>query len=152
MTGDGTVRSGHEAKDVSAAILEASRREPYACKMGMRCLEVAPGRCRVEMAVTPDMVNLFGTAHGGAVFSLVDEAFQIAANAGGVVAYALNLSVTYVSASVPGDVLVAEGREIAVTRRTSTYEVRVVRQSGDLVAVAQALAYRKGGPSPFPGP
>jgi acyl-CoA thioesterase len=142
-------RAAHASGDVSEAILEASRREPYAGKMGMRCLEVSPGACRVQMTVGDDMVNLFGTAHGGAVFSVIDEAFQVAVNAAGVVAYALNLSVTYISACRPGDVLVAEAREMSVTRRTSTCEIRVFRGGGELVAVAQALAYRKGGELPF---
>ncbi|GAB4264196.1 MAG: hydroxyphenylacetyl-CoA thioesterase PaaI [Deferrisomatales bacterium] len=134
---------------VCKAIREASRNEPYARKMGIRCLEVAPGCCRVEMTVGEDMTNLFGMAHGGAVFSLLDEAFQVACNSHGVSAFALNLSVTYVSASYPGERLQAEAREVALTRRTATYDIRVTRDNGELVAQAQALAYRKGGLPPF---
>ncbi|MBE0618724.1 MAG: hotdog fold thioesterase [Proteobacteria bacterium] len=119
--------------------------------MGLECVEVGPGRCRVEMTVSAEMHNLFGFAHGGAVFSLIDEAFQVACNSHGVVAYALNLSVTYVAASRSGDRLVAEAREVAVTRRTATYEIRVTRDVGEVVATAQALAYRKGGVPPFLG-
>jgi len=140
---------GRTGKDPAAAVLAASREEPYARKMGITCTEVGPGRCRVEMVVTEEMRNLFGTAHGGAVFSLIDEAFQIAGNSQGVVAFALNLSVTYVAASRPGDRLVAEAREAAATRRTATYDIRVTRADGEVVAVAQALAYRKGGAPPF---
>ncbi len=136
-------------KDPAAAVQAASREEPYARKMGLTCTEVGTGRCRVEMTVTEDMCNLFGTAHGGAVFSLIDEAFQIAVNSHGVVAFALNLSVTYVAACRPGDRLAAEAREVAVTRRTATCEIRVTRAGGEVVAVAQALAYRTGGTPPF---
>ncbi len=136
-------------RDPRHAILQASRDEPYARKMGLRCLEVGEGSCRIEMTVAEDMANLFGMAHGGAVFSLIDEAFQVAANAEGVVAYALNLSVTYVAACYPGDLLVAEAQEVAKTGRTATYAIRVCRGEGELVATAQALAYRKGGAPPF---
>lgn len=139
------------ASENAAAIRAATLHEPYALKMGMRCLDVAPGFCRVEMEVAPDMLNLFEMAHGGAVFSLIDEAFQVACNSHGVTAFALNLSVTYVRAAGPGDRLVAEAREVATTPRTGTYEVRVRRSDGDLVASAQALAYRKGGKPPFMG-
>ncbi|MHB8764496.1 MAG: PaaI family thioesterase [Deferrisomatales bacterium] len=128
------------------AVLAAARREPYARKMGLRCLEVAPGSCRVEMTVAEDMANLYGTAHGGAVFSLIDDAFQIAGNSAGITAFALNLSVTYVSAARPGERLVAEARELAATRRTATYQVTVTRDDGGVVATAQALAYRTGAP------
>lgn len=136
-------------RDHGAAIREAARHEPYARALGMECVAVGPGCSRVEMTVTPEMCNLFGTAHGGAVFSLADEAFQIACNARGETAFALNVSVTYVAASFPGDRLVAEARELAATRRTASYEVRVTRPGGEVVAVAQALAYRKGGTPPF---
>ncbi len=131
------------------AVREAAAREPYARRMGIRCTEVRPGFCRVELVTTPDMDNLFGLTHGGAVFSLIDEAFQIAGNTDGVAAFALNLSVTYVAPSRAGDRLVAEAREVARTRKTATYEVRVTREGGGTVAVAQALAYRKGGRPPF---
>lgn len=136
-------------RDPAAAILEAARHEPYARKLGMECVAAGPGSSRVEMTVTAHMCNLFGTVHGGAVFSLADEAFQIACNARGESAFALNVSVTYVAASIPGDRLVAEARELAATRRTASYEVRVTRPGGEVVAVAQALAYRKGGTPPF---
>ncbi|GAB4250301.1 PaaI family thioesterase [Deferrisoma sp.] len=131
------------------AIARASRSEPYARHMGLRLLDVEPGGCRVEMVPTPEMTNLFGTVHGGALFSLLDEAFQIACNSHGVTAFALNLSVTYVNAARPGERLVAEAREVALTRRTATYHIRVVREDGEVVAAAQALAYRKGTPVPF---
>jgi len=146
-----TRQNGNESGDVSENILKASRQEPYAKKMGIRCLEARPGYCRVQMVVTDEMTNLLGTTHGGAVFSLIDEAFQIAVNAGGVLSFALNLSVTYVSACRPGDVLVAEAREVSVSRRTSTCEIRVHRGESEIVALAQALAYRKGGAQPFLG-
>lgn len=129
-----------------AAVLEAVQREPFARRMGLRCLEVGPGFSRVTLAVTEDMANLYGCAHGGAVFSLVDEAFQIAANEGGIVALALNVSIIYVSAVRLGETLVAEARETTATRRTATYQVTVTRGAGEVVATAQALAYRTGGP------
>ena len=135
--------------DTCALLAAAASREPYAAKLGMRVLLVEPGRCRVEMRVEADLVNVFGITHGGAVFSLMDEAFQLACNAHGTTAYALNLSVTYILASTPGDLLTAEALEIASTARTASYQVRVVRADGEIVATGQALAYRKNTPLPF---
>ncbi len=128
-----------------AAVLEAVRREPFARRMGLRCLEIGPGFCRVALTVTDDMANLYGCAHGGAIFSLVDEAFQANATKGGVVALALNVAITYVSPAKPGEELVAEARETTTTRRTATYQITVTRGGGEPVALAQALAYRTGG-------
>lgn len=133
------------------SLREASVREPYAAKMGMRCVHLEPGLARVEMATGPDVANVFGLVHGGAVFSVLDEAFQLACNTHGTVTLALNVSITYVSACEPGDVLTAEVREVAATARTATYEARVTRGDGELVAVGQTLAYRKTEPLDLDG-
>lgn len=135
--------------NVVCAILKAAAEEPFARRMGIVCHDAGPGYAKCEMTVTPEMINLFGMAHGGAIFSLIDEAFQVACNARGTTAYALNLSVTYIRGAAPGERLSAEARELALTPRTGTYEIRVVGEDGTLVATAQALAYRKKDPPPF---
>ena len=147
-----TALENGSSERVLEAIGNAVCEEPYARKMGIRCTEIEPGFCRVEMLVADDMLNVFRIAHGGAVFSLIDEAFQVACNSHGVLALALNLSVTYVSASKPGDRLMAEARETSLTARTATYNIRVTRDDGALIAIAQALAYRKKEALPFLDP
>jgi acyl-CoA thioesterase len=143
-------RANREAAEAACqAIRRAAEREPYAAKLGIRCAAVEPGYSRVEMTIGEDMLNVFGIAHGGAVFSLLDEAFQLACNSHGLIALALNLSVTYVSATNAGDRLTAEARETSLTPRTASYAIRVTRDDGSVVALAQALAYRKSEPLPF---
>lgn len=130
----------------------ASREEPYAVTLGLRCVDVRAGYARVELTVTERLTNLFGCAHGGVVFSLLDEAFQLACNSHGVSAYALNVSVTYVKGAFPGDHLVAEATELARTRKTATYSLEVRTADGELIAHAQSVAYRTGATPPFLSP
>ena len=47
----------------------------YADTLGMRVLEATPGLTRVTLTVTDAGLNMHGTAHGGLLFSLADEAF-----------------------------------------------------------------------------
>jgi len=136
----------------AAQMVSASRNEPYALTLGLKCSEVGEGYAKVEMEITQEHTNLFGTAHGGAVFSLLDEAFQLACNSHGITAYALNVSVTYVKGALPGDRLVAEASEIARTRKTATYSLEVRTSSGELIAHAQSVAYRTGATPPFLSP
>ncbi len=135
--------------DISKKMLEAARGEPYACRMGIECVEVGQGSAVCKMTVAEDMVNLFGMAHGGAIFSLMDDAFQIACNSRGLTAYALNVSVTYIGAARVGQTLVARASEKALTNRTGTYEVSVTADDDQLIAIAQAIAYRKKEPPQF---
>lgn len=122
-----------------------SNAEPYGRLLGMEPAEVEEGNAAVRMALTPELENVFGATHGGALFSLIDEAFQLASNSYGTLAVALNVNINYVSAPASGSLLEAKAAEVHKTRRTSSYFCEV-RDVGDdrLIATAQALAYRTG--------
>ncbi len=134
---------------VKKAFIEEVNREPFARKLGIRLVEIDEGYSKVEMKFTPDLANLFGMAHGGAIFSLIDEAFETASNSHGTLAVALNMNITYLS-SPPGEsLLVAEAREIHQTQKTSLYEIKVFDEKKLLIASCQALAFKKGIPHAF---
>jgi acyl-CoA thioesterase len=124
--------------------------EPYARTLGMELRELEEGFSAVEMNYRPEaMDNLFARAHGGAIFSLIDEAFETVCQTCGQVTVALSVSVNYVASPQPGARLRAEAREVTSTKKTATYDIRVSDGAGELIAVCQALAYRTGKPLPF---
>lgn len=131
------------SKKLWEELVEKSRREPFAELLGMEAVEVRPGYAKVKMPMNPRLMNLFKAAHGGALFSLIDEAFQLACNSHGTLSVALNVSITYVARAEPESVLEAIADERHITKRTSSYQCEV-RQTGTgaLIATAQALAYR----------
>jgi len=117
--------------------------EPFPKLLGIRLVEVREGYALCEMEYTENMDNIHATAHGGAVFSLIDEAFEISSNSHGTMAVALNMNITYIKPAVKGSTLRAESTEISKGRRTATYHITVQDKDG-LIAVCQALVYRKG--------
>ena len=132
------------------AIFKAVTTEPFVQTMGMELVELDDGFSAVEMVYDPDrMDNLFKRAHGGAVFALIDEAFETVGQTNGTVAVALNVNVTYVASPEAGARLRAEAREVSRTKRTASYDVKVTDQKGTLIATAQALAFLTGKPLPF---
>ena len=136
-------------ESLKKAIHARIKEEPYASKLGIRLIDFHEGYARVEMDVTPDLANSLGTFHGGAIFSLVDEAFQVAGNAHGTVAVALNMNISYLLTPEHGSRLTAEAREFHCTRKTAHYEIKVTDEKKRLIATCQALAYRKGDPLPY---
>jgi acyl-CoA thioesterase len=134
---------------VKEAIYRQVAREPFCLKFGLQLVELDEGYAKVEMTFTPDMENMLGMAHGGALFALIDEAFETASNSHGTVAVALNMNITYVSSPAPGSRLTAEAREFSRTNKTANYDIKVVDQQGNLLASCQSLVYRKGIPLPF---
>lgn len=136
-------------RSIQEAMFKQVAGEGYAQKQGLRLLEVDKGRALVEMTPREQDTNIFGMVHGGAIFSLMDEAFQISCNSHGTVAVALNMNVVFHRAPKMGERLLAESVEIHCTRKTATYEIKVTDGAGLLMASCQALAYRKGDPLPF---
>lgn len=135
---------------VKAAIENAVRTEPFAQALGMELIELDEDHSIVEMTYVPDrMDNIYRRAHGGAVFALIDEAFETVCQTDGTIAVALNVNVTYVSSPEPGARLRAAAVQVNRTKRTALYDIRVTDQDGQLMATCQALAFRTGKPIPF---
>jgi len=142
--------SGGEQR-VLDAIRKRVEDEPYARKLGLRLVALEPGYSKVEARFDESMDNIFGMVHGAAIFSLIDEAFETAANAHGTVAIAISMNITYHNPAPAGKKLVAEAREMSRSRRIGTYSIKVTDESGTLVASSQATAYRKKDELPFLG-
>ena len=134
---------------VREAIFKKVENEPFAQRFGIKLLELDEGYSKVQMEFTPDMENFLGTAHGGALFALIDEAFETASNSHGTVAVALNLNITYISSPPLESRLIAEAREYSRTQRTAVYDIKLFDEQNNLVASCEALVYRKGTPLPF---
>ena len=110
----------------------------YAALMGTRILSIGSEEVRVEMDLD-DKLNGFGIGHGGAVFSLADEAFAIAANQGEYPQVAMSASIKYLRP--------AKGRLTAVARksreddRISVYAVHIYSGS-ELVAEFEGIGFK----------
>ena len=135
---------------VKNAIYSAVENEPFAKAMKISLKELELGYSAVEMIFDPaSMNNIYARAHGGALFALIDEAFETAGQTDGTIAVALNVNVTYVSSPEPGVILRAEAKRVSQTKKTASYDIRVSAEDGNLIATCSALAYRTGKPIPF---
>ena len=136
-------------QQVADALWKRVAQEPFARKLGLKLVKLEPGYALVEMTLQPDTANIFETTHGGAIFSLIDEAFELSCNSHGTVAVALSVNVTYHRPPTQGALLRAESREIYRSRKTGTYDIRVTENQDVLIASCQAVAYRKNEKLPF---
>ena len=132
------------------AIFKAVEEEPLAKRFNMELVELETGRSVVEMVYDPaKMNNIYQRAHGGALYALIDEAFETAGQTHGTIAVAMNVNVTYMASPGPGSLLRAEATEINRTKRTSSYDIKVFDQNDKLLAVCQALGFRTEKPITF---
>lgn len=132
---------------VRSTIYQAVDKEPLARSFQMQLVDLELGYSKVEMDYDPQsMANMYNRAHGGAIFALIDEAFETASQTRGTIAVALNMNVTYVSSPDAATTLRAEAREISCTRKTATFEIKVTDENQNLIASCQAVVYRTGKP------
>lgn len=118
-------------------------KDAFARHLGIRLIEMKPGYAEATMKVTAELLNGAGVTHGSAVFALADLVFAAASNSHGPMALALNVNISFLKATRVGTVLSAVAREENLTRKTGLYRLEVRDESGDLVALAQGLAYRR---------
>src|SRR4030042_5826880 len=95
---------------IKEAIFRQVEKEPFALKFCLKLIDLDEGYSKVEMNFTPDMENIHGMAHGGALFAIIDEAFETASNSHGTIAVALNMNVTYLSSPSKYCRLLAEAK------------------------------------------
>jgi acyl-CoA thioesterase len=122
--------------------------EPFAKLLNIRLKDVGEGYALCEMEYTGEMDNIYGNAHGGALFSLIDEAFEISSNSHENISVALNMNITYMKPPKKNTLLRAESTETHRTRRTASYYI-TVRDETNLIAVCQALVFVKDDEIPF---
>ena len=137
------------SENVFEALRERVKNEPYAKMLGLELVKVERGYAQIRMTFGESHHNIYGRCHGGAIFSLMDEAFQIASNSSGKIEIALNVNVSYMKAPREGDVLTAEAKLVDSSRRISHFLIEVRNAEGELMAVCQAMAYRRDDPLPF---
>lgn len=135
---------------IQKAIQSAFENEPLPQAYGMQLTGISDGHARVEMILRPQqMNNLFGRAHGGAIYALMDEAFEIACQTDGSVTVALNVNVSYVASPSTQAHLIAQATRVSQSRKTAAYTIEVTEKDGPLIAICQAMAYRTHRPLPF---
>lgn len=135
-------------KEKRSIYFKKVQEEPFARLLGIRLVDVDEGYALCEMKYIDHMDNLYQNAHGGAIFSLIDEAFEISSNSHDRIAVALNMNITYMKPPKKGSTLRAESKEINRTRRTASYNITVKDEEG-LIATCQALVYIKDQDIPF---
>lgn len=112
--------------------------------LAMKILESSPTLTRVTLKVNETGLNMHGTAHGGLIFSLADEAFAIISNQEAQ-AVAVETHLSFFKAARPGDELVAVAQPERVGRTLATYRVDVLRGDEKIALFLGTVSRREKG-------
>ncbi len=103
--------------------------------LGMDIMAMAEGYARVGMRVRDDMINGYGSCHGGMLFSLADSAFAFACNSANQAAVAASCNIDFIRPAFKDDALIAEAERIYEGKRSGVYQVRITNQANKLIAI-----------------
>ena len=109
--------------------------------LGIEILEIRPKYAQIKMTVRKEMVNGFGVAHGGIVYSLADSALAFSCNTTGEIKVSIDNVISYPVPVAVGDVLTATGSELSSGNRIGMYEVTVVNQNNVKVGLFRGTVY-----------
>ncbi len=126
-------------------IEQCRRGSSFSSSLGIEVTEISTGFAVLKMEVKEELLNFFGFAHGGALFSLADSAFSRACNTHGGQAVAMQANINFLKPAKLGDILTATATEESLTRSTGVYNVRVENQNGEGVALLRGTMFRKTG-------
>ncbi len=110
--------------------------------LGISIDEIAPGRATLRMTVRAEMLNGFGTAHGGIQYSFADSALAFASNGRGKKAVALQNVISYPAPVHAGDELTAVAEEVSLGNTVATYDVKITNHNNRVVALFRGSVFR----------
>lgn len=117
-------------------------RDRYAALTGIEIVEAGKGYCKARLIIEDKHLNAANVVQGGAIFTLADLAFAVAANSYGQLALTINVNISFLSGRSTGT-LYATATEVDKPTRLGAYDVLVSDEQGDIVARFNGMVYRK---------
>lgn len=106
--------------------------------------EVKPGLVRVSTQVTDKALNIYGTGHGGYLFTLADEIAGWTAISMGAKVVTLQASINYLRPALSQDKLIIEGQLEHKGKTTNLVKVTITNSKNERLAQATFTMYVTG--------
>ena len=123
-------------------IRETFQADRFAAEMGAEILEAEPGRAVCALSLRPVHLNANGAPMGGAVFTLADFAFAVAANCQRMETVSLTSQITYLNRA-KGERLFASAACVKMGKNTCYYTIDVTDDLGNQVAQVTTTGFRR---------
>lgn len=113
--------------------------DPASEWLDIEVLQIGDGHATIAMTLRPEMMNGFGTTHGGMIFAFADSAFALACNPaendGRTVTVASGVDVNFLAPSRAGQRLTAVANRRQQQGRSGLYDVQVLAETDGFTTV-----------------
>lgn len=132
-------KSKLSAWDIVEKMME---KDAFSKWLGVELVVIEAGFAKIKMEVRDEMVNGFNIGHGGIAYSLADSALAFASNGHGLIAVSTNTTITHFKSIKAGDELTAQTHEHNIGEKIAHYQVTVLNQDDEQVALFGGSVYR----------
>jgi acyl-CoA thioesterase len=130
-----------------ACLDEMLKDDACSAALGMEVVNIDERCASVRMVVRSDMVNGHGLCHGGMIFSLADSTFAFACNSENHSALAAAGQIDFLAPAKLNDELTATATVVNQGKRKGIYDVTVVHQLQERIAIFRGHSHRLGIPT-----
>jgi len=138
MNDTATDNKQHQAEEIARIF---NGRRTLDKLLDIEFVSIGVGAATMKMEITADKVNVYGSAHGGAVFALADAVFAYACNSQNKVSVASGCSIEYLAPAFPGDILTARATYRGGRGRQGVYDIMITNQDDQLIATFRGKSH-----------
>ena len=141
-------------KEISKVVLESDKKvhvnmfncikmfdADFSKHMGLYVTEQGPGYCKVKLDVKKEHMNPIGSVHGGALFTMADEACGIAASTTGGVCTTVDSHIEFLNAAIGVKYLTAEAKPKKLGKKIRSFIVEIKDEKERLIATADFIFF-----------
>ncbi len=109
--------------------------------MGLYTVEQGYGYCKVHLDVKKEHMNPIGSVHGGALFTMADEACGIAASTTGGICTTVDSHIEFLNAAIGVKYLTAEAKPKKIGKKIRSFVVEIKDEKERLIATADFIFF-----------
>ena len=111
--------------------------------LGIDIYEIGEGLAKGKIKIKKEHINIFGSAHGGILFTFADHVGGACGNTLGKKAVLVESSIQYMRGVPEGDTIFAEATLTHRGRKIGRIDVKVCRENGEIIAIANQVFFIK---------
>jgi acyl-CoA thioesterase len=109
--------------------------------LGFELLELKEAHALTVYRPKEEHLTALKRVQGGAIFAQADHAIALAASSLGGTVVTIEAKINFLAPADVKDVLIAEAKALDIKRKISSWQVEVRKESGEIIAICQGLAY-----------
>lgn len=109
--------------------------------LGITIYDLREGHAKGKLTIRKEHINVFGTVHGGILFTLADHVGGACGNTLGKKSLLIESSMQFMKGVVEGETVFAEARLIYKGRKIGRIETKIFGKNKEIVAIMHIVFY-----------